>query len=95
MSAVGGFRRLLAAQRPRDLRGRLLGEAHTLIGHWTLDQEGWEELYNLRRDPLELNDMLLDHRALMQDFRARLKEYVDSGWCITRGALAALLPESY
>lgn len=53
MLAVGGFRLLLAAQRPGDLRGRLLGEVRILIGHWTLDQEGWEELYNLRRDPLE------------------------------------------
>jgi len=65
-----------------------------LIGHWTLDQEGWEELYDLRRDPLEMDDVLLDHPALMQDFRARLKEYVDSGWSLPRGAFAALLPES-
>jgi arylsulfatase A-like enzyme len=60
------------------------------IGRWN-PGDAWEDLYDLRRDPLELNNVMGDHLDLVKEFRVRLKEYVDSGWGITRGGFTTVL----
>ena len=60
------------------------------VGRWN-PGDAWEDLYDLRRDPLELNNVMGDHLDLVKEFRVRLKEYVDSGWGITRGGFTTVL----
>ncbi len=63
------------------------------IGHWSPGTP-FEQLYDLKRDPLELNDVADRHPALVREFRGRLKNYVASGWDVTRGTFAATLAGS-
>lgn len=51
-----------------------------------------ESLNDVRRDPLELENVNYRYPDLVKDFRAKLKEYADSGWEITRGTFAQVLP---
>lgn len=60
------------------------------IGRWN-PGDAWEDLYDVRRDPRELNNVMGDHLDLVKEFRVRLKEYVDSGWGITRGGFTTVL----
>ena len=60
-------------------------------GRWNPGQ-AFEELYDVRRDPLELENVNFRYPDLVKDFRAQLKDYVDSGWEITRGTFATVLP---
>ncbi|MBI4874417.1 MAG: sulfatase [Acidobacteria bacterium] len=56
------------------------------VGHWN-GGDGWEELYDLRRDPAEVNDVLHQHADLQAQYRAELQRYVEDGWATTRGSL--------
>jgi len=57
------------------------------IGRWS-PGPAFEELYDLRRDPLELNNMAGENPKVTSEFRAKLKSYVDKGWETTRGSFA-------
>ncbi len=60
------------------------------IGRWSPGKP-FEELYDLRRDPLELRNVAEQHPTEAREFRARLKEHVAGGWAITRGTFATNL----
>jgi arylsulfatase A-like enzyme len=45
----------------------------------------FEELYDLRKDPLELSSVAAQHPAVCQEFRKRLMDYIDAGWATTKG----------
>jgi len=57
------------------------------IGRWSPGAP-FEELYDLKRDPLELTNVASANAKAVGDFRARLKQYVDEGWEITKGTFA-------
>jgi arylsulfatase A-like enzyme len=48
----------------------------------------FEQLYDLRRDPLELSNVAPENEKLCREFRRRLKAYTDNGWGVTRGSFA-------
>jgi arylsulfatase A-like enzyme len=56
-------------------------------GRWN-PGDAYEELYDLRKDPLELTNVNQQNPKLIEDFRRQLKEYVDAGWETTRGTFA-------
>jgi len=60
------------------------------IGRWSPGPP-FEQLYDVRRDPLELKDVADTHPAVLKEFRAKLKSHVDSGWEITKGTFATRL----
>ena len=57
------------------------------IGRWSPGPP-FEELYNLPRDPEELENVAARHPAVVSEYRARLKSHVDSGWAVTKGTFA-------
>jgi arylsulfatase A-like enzyme len=46
---------------------------------------GFEELYDLGKDPLELKSVAAAHPHACERFRKRLQEYVAAGWAVTKG----------
>jgi arylsulfatase A-like enzyme len=62
------------------------------IGRWN-PGETFEDIYDLKADPLELKNIAPEKPDLVKDFRARLKEYVDSGWSVTDGTFVRVLSE--
>lgn len=60
------------------------------IGRWS-EGKPFEELYDVRKDPLELKNVADQNPAVVKEFRSKLKNYVDSGWTITRGSFALKL----
>ena len=60
------------------------------IGRWS-EGAPFEELYNLRQDPLELNDVAAAHPKVVAEMRAKLKAHVDAGWAVTKGSFATIL----
>jgi len=60
------------------------------IGRWSPGPV-FEQLYDVRRDPKELTDVAGKNPAVVAEFRARLKDHVNSGWTITRGTFATRL----
>jgi arylsulfatase A-like enzyme len=60
------------------------------IGRWSPGGK-FEELYNLQKDPLELDDVSASNPAVTTEFRQRLKQHVDGGWEVTRGSFATVL----
>jgi arylsulfatase A-like enzyme len=60
------------------------------IGRWSPGGK-FEELYNLQKDPLELDEVAAKHPAVVAEFREKLKRHVDGGWGITRGSFATVL----
>jgi len=61
------------------------------LGRWSQGPP-FSELYDVQRDSRELTNLAAQHPALVADLGARLKEYVDSGWSITRGTFARQVP---
>lgn len=59
------------------------------IGRWSHGAP-FEELYDLRSDPEELNNVVPAHPALVAEFRRTLKAHVDGGWTITKGTFTRL-----
>jgi arylsulfatase A-like enzyme len=57
------------------------------LGRWS-DGRPFTELYDVQRDSRELTNLAAQHPAVVAELGARLKEYVDSGWSITRGTFA-------
>ena len=60
------------------------------IGRWSPGPK-FEELYDLRKDPLELTDVAEKNPAVVAEMRAKLKSHVDGGWAITKGSFATIL----
>jgi arylsulfatase A-like enzyme len=60
------------------------------IGRWSPGPR-FEELYNVGADPKELRNVAAENPAIVAEYRARLKDHVDSGWTITRGTFATKL----
>ena len=57
------------------------------IGRWSPGAK-FEQLYDVRKDPLELKNVAADNPSAVENFRAQLKRHVDGGWSITRGSFA-------
>jgi arylsulfatase A-like enzyme len=60
------------------------------IGRWSPGGH-FEELYNLQKDPLELNEVSAQNPAVLKEFREKLKRHVDGGWAVTKGTFATVL----
>ncbi|MBK5290150.1 MAG: sulfatase [Acidobacteriia bacterium] len=59
----------------------------TYIARWS-PGPAFEELYDRRRDALELTNAAAANPKVCAAFRAMLKQYVDKGWETTRGSFA-------
>jgi len=70
--------------------GAVRNQEWVYIGRWS-PGPAFEQLYDVRRDPKELNDVAGKNPAVVAEFRARLKDHVNSGWTITRGTFATQL----
>ena len=70
--------------------GSVRNQEWNYIGRWSPGKP-FEELYNLRKDPLELHNVADEHPAELKEYRTRLRHHVDSGWSITRGTFALKL----
>ena len=79
--------RLAAGSTPGAIRSR----DWLYIGRWN-PGDAYEELYDLPRDPQELDDVLLLNPALRDPFRAELEDYVAAGWAVTKGAYCGVRP---
>ena len=82
---------------PRDMvvtgwenHGSMRTQEWLYQGRWN-PGDAYEELYDLRKDPLELNNLNQQYPAMIDDYRLKLKAYMDSGWPITKGTF--LQPE--
>jgi arylsulfatase A-like enzyme len=62
------------------------------LGHWN-NTDGFEELYDARRDPLELTDISQQNPATIEAFRQKMNDYVASGWPTTKGTFLAADPQ--
>ncbi len=60
------------------------------IGRWSRGP-AFEELYDLRRDPEELHNVVAQHPSLAKELREYLRAYVERGWEITRGSFETVL----
>jgi arylsulfatase A-like enzyme len=60
------------------------------IGRWSKGAP-FEELYDVRKDPLELNEVSEKNPTVVKEFREKLKAYVDGGWETTKGTFATIL----
>ena len=60
------------------------------IGRWSPGPK-FEELYDVRNDPKELKNVAAANPSVVAEYRARLKDHVDSGWTTTRGTFATKL----
>ena len=49
----------------------------------------FEELYDLRKDPLELTSVASAHPRVAAELNRKLKEYVSQGWAVTKGTFAS------
>jgi arylsulfatase len=62
----------------------------TYIGRWSPGAH-FEELYNSKKDPLELEEVSAQNPAVVKEFREKLKQYVEGGWAVTKGTFATVL----
>jgi arylsulfatase A-like enzyme len=60
------------------------------IGRWS-SGPAFEELYNVQKDSLELDEVSAKNPTVIKDFRQKLKQYVDTGWATTKGTFATVL----
>jgi arylsulfatase A-like enzyme len=60
------------------------------IGRWSPGGR-FEELYNVQKDPLELEEVSAQNPAVVKEFREKLKQHCDNGWAITKGTFATVL----
>ena len=60
------------------------------IGRWS-EGPPFSELYDVRRDPEELHNVADQHGDVLNRMSAELRQYVDSGWAITRGTFATTI----
>jgi hypothetical protein len=51
----------------------------------------FEELYDVRQDPLEMQNVAAANTPVVKDFRQRVERYVDEGWEITKDSFATVL----
>ncbi len=61
------------------------------IGRWSPGKPAFEELYDLKADPLELSNAAAANPAVCERFRKRLATYVEEGWAVTKGNFHAML----
>ena len=57
------------------------------IGRWNPGAK-FEQLYNVRKDPLELKNIAAENPTVAEEFRGQLNRHVEGGWQITRGTFA-------
>ena len=62
----------------------------TYIGRWSPGAP-FEELYEVRQDPLEMRNVADANPSVVKDFRQKVKQHVDAGWEITKGSFATVL----
>ena len=60
------------------------------IARWS-EGPPFEQLYDVRKDKLELKNIADANPSVVQEFRSKLKEHVDTGWEITRGTFSRKL----
>ena len=70
--------------------GTIRNHEWAYIGRWSPGPR-FEELYDVRKDPKELKNVAVANPQVAAEYRARLKDHVDSGWTITRGSFATKL----
>jgi len=64
------------------------------IGRWSRGPQ-FEELYDLRKDPEELNNVASGHPSVVKELREHLRKHVEAGWEITRGTFGTVLMGPY
>jgi len=64
------------------------------IGRWSRGSQ-FEELYDLRRDPEELNNVASQNPSVVKELREHLRKHVEAGWEITRGTFGTVLLGPY
>jgi arylsulfatase A-like enzyme len=55
------------------------------ITRWTPGPNTAEQLYDLKKDPDELQNVLAQNPSVVQEYRRRLEQYIESGRDITQG----------
>ena len=60
------------------------------IGRWSPGPK-FEELYNVRKDPLELEEVSAQNPSVVAEYRRRLMQHVENGWAITKGTFATVV----
>lgn len=60
------------------------------IGRWSPGAP-FAELYNVQKDPLELEDVAAQYPTVAGEYRKLLKQHVADGWAITKGTFARVL----
>jgi len=58
------------------------------IQRWSEGTPGFEELYTLKSDPLELKPLRTGHESMRADFRQRLGRFIEESWSVTKGGFA-------
>ncbi|MGB9604412.1 MAG: sulfatase family protein, partial [Bryobacteraceae bacterium] len=64
------------------------------IGRWSRGPQ-FEELYDLRGDPEELNNVASQHPSVVKELREHLRKHVEAGWEVTRGTFGTVLLGPY
>jgi arylsulfatase A-like enzyme len=83
---------------PRDFlvtgwadHGSIRSPDYNYVGRWN-PGDAYEQLYDLRKDPKELDNLLESNTAAVmpqiEDYRKRLRVYVEDSWETTRGSLS-------
>jgi arylsulfatase A-like enzyme len=62
----------------------------TYLGRWSPGPK-FEQLYDQKKDPRELVNVIDQNPTVAAHFRAELQQYVEAGWSITRGGFAKKL----
>ena len=62
----------------------------TYLHRWSPGPK-FEQLYDLKKDPKELTNVVEQNPAVVEHMQQHLKQYVDDGWEITRGTFAKKL----
>ena len=98
------FLPMLAGSRTSGLRDTVITgwgihaavrtEEWNYITRWTPGENFAEQLYDLRKDPEELANIVAQNRTMPQEYRKKLNAYIESGRGITEGTFKTDVPES-
>ena len=64
----------------------------SFLGRWDT-AEPYEEIYDAVRDPLELTNVWTQNQTAADDFRSKMKAYIDAGWATTKGSFLQADPQ--
>ena len=67
---------------------------YSYLGRWN-PGEAYEGIYDVAKDPLELNSLQSPPAGMLDDFRTKLKNYVAAGWDTTKGNFLQVTPQSF